>query len=118
MMYSEFIERTQYSEKYITFQMYTEQIEPCYMNAPEFVNKDMFCAYFVKMHTQTVSTIVEGLISAHTTTQLIDYIAGEMPMTDVEMIHTELLCVFLRSFQGLSKSHWRDEKIKRDRKSA
>ena len=43
MMYSEFIERTKYGEKYITESMYHDYIEPAYMNAPDNITKDVFC---------------------------------------------------------------------------
>ena len=40
-MYSEFIERTKYGEKYITESMYHDYIEPAYMNAPDNITKDV-----------------------------------------------------------------------------
>lgn len=82
MMYSEFIERTGYSESYVTFADYADFIEPAYMRLD--VDKDKFCKKFVKLYREKVFSAVELMIIGHSTAELENYICGEFSLSAVE----------------------------------
>ena len=107
MLYSEFIERTKFGEKYITNEMYTKFIEPAYMNAPENITKDIFCKDFYKLHKQAVSNIVSGLIAKKSIECLVEFIESEVYFVDVEEKHKILLDIFLQAFEGIAKNYYR-----------
>lgn len=107
MMYSEFIERTKYGEKYITESMYHDYIEPAYMNAPDSVNKDSFCKFFYKMHAECVSRVVEGLIITLSLEKKENFVFGGVPLTNIEYQHYILRDLFLKSFPGIAKDYYR-----------
>lgn len=107
MMYSEFIDRTSYGEKYITESMYHDYIEPAYMAAPDSINKDIFCKDFYKLETQVVSTTVEGLIIGKTMEEKENYISGGNNFEDIEADHKILLQIFLKAFRGMYKEYCR-----------
>lgn len=109
MMYCEFIERTQYGESYITKPMYHKYIEPAYMEAPEQINKDIFCKDFYKLHAAAISDVISGLITAKPTAEKEQYISGENTLfTDIGQKHILLLNIFLEAFTGIYKNYCRE----------
>lgn len=109
MMYSEFLERTQYGENYITEPMYHKYIEPAYMDAPEQINKDIFCKDFYKLESQAVTTVVSGLIASKTTAEKEQYIDGNTALfTDIGQKNILLLSIFLEAFTGIYKNYCRE----------
>lgn len=97
MMYSEFIDRTTYSETYMTCEDYVNYIEPVYMNGSE--SKDAFCKRFYKMHKRLVSDPVSMMILAKTTEALEAFICGnESVMEDTEAINQTLKAAFLKGW--------------------
>lgn len=108
-MYCEFIERTRYSESYITNEMYSAYIEPAYMEAPDKINKDQFCKDFYKLESQAVTSVVSGLIIAKPTEDKKGYINGlNQKFDDIEQKHTVLLNIFLEAFTGIYKNYCRE----------
>lgn len=109
MMYSEFLERTRYSECYITESMYHDYIEPAYMEAPEQITKDIFCRDFYKLEAAAVTTVVTGLIIAKPIEDKADYINGlNSKFDDIEAKHTTLKQIFLEAFTGMYKNYCRE----------
>lgn len=109
MMYSEFIERTQYGERYITESMYHDYIEPAYMAAPEQINKDQFCKDFYKLESQAVTTVVNGLIITLSTEEKENFVFGGVPLTNIEHQHYILRDIFLKAFYGIAKDFYRNK---------
>lgn len=107
MMYSEFIDRTKYGEKYITESMYHDYIEPAYMAAPDNINKDQFCKDFYKLHHNAVNTVVEGLIRTLSIEEKENFVFGGVPLTNVEYQHCILRDLFLKAFPGIAKDYYR-----------
>ena len=107
MMYSEFIERTKYGERYIDETMYHDYIEPAYMEAPDNITKDQFCKDFYKLHKNAVSTIISGLIATLDTETKENFVFGGVPLTNIEHQHYILRDLFLKAFYGIAKNYYR-----------
>lgn len=103
MMYSEFIEKTGYSETYMTYNDYTTYIEPVYMESNK--DKDNFCKDFYKSYRNNVQKIVEMLISAKTVKECEDYIfnGNNDVMNDVRTIENTLKQAFLKTYAKREK---------------
>lgn len=98
MMYSEFLDKTGFTEKYISYTMYTDFIEPCYMESS--LAKEIFCKRFYKLHKKLVVPAVEFLFNTVDTSILENYVFGDKTDTpkqifDIEAINNKLLCGFL-----------------------
>ena len=59
MMYSEFIEHSNFSEQYISFTEYTTYIEPIYMAADQIPTKQEFIALLKDTFKSLVNPVVE-----------------------------------------------------------
>lgn len=59
MMYSEFIEHSNFSEQYISFTEYTTYIEPIYMAADQIPTKQEFIALLRDTFKSLVNPVVE-----------------------------------------------------------
>lgn len=103
MMYREFIERTGYDERYMTYDDYANYIEPVYANGDD--DKNKFCKKFVKQHSKYVYTAVELMISSKTTEEQVDYAFNNNDniMADVEKAHNMLKKGFLKKLKEFYK---------------
>ena len=110
MMYSDFIERTKYGEKYITESMYHDYIEPAYMNAPDNITKDVFCKDFYKLHNNAVNVVVSGLIGTLSIEEKENFVFGGVPLTNIEYQHYILRDLFLKAFPGIAKEYYRKKR--------
>ena len=103
MMYSEFIEKTGYSETYITDYEYHTFIEPAYMEAPDEIDKTRFCKDFVKKHHEAVDVYVTAMIANKSLEDKEAYINGKaVTFKDVEGNHTALKIMFLGCYRGIA----------------
>lgn len=98
MMYSEFIKRTGFGENYMSYRLYTDFIEPCYMESS--LDQKMFCRRFYKLHTKLVNSAVELLFKTVTPDVLEDYVFGSNEgepgqISEIRNIHDRLLLGFL-----------------------
>ena len=64
MMYSEFIEMTGVTEKYITYSEYTDEIEPIYMECS--LTKQEFVKVFKDAYSKIVHPVIENYINNKT----------------------------------------------------
>ena len=102
MMYSEFIERTGYTESYMTYRDYTDFIEPVYVNCND--DKDKFCKKFYKLHKERVNEAVELMIAAKSLEEKEAYVCGEASMfSDIEKAHDLIKKGFLKKLKKLYK---------------
>ena len=103
MMYSEFIEKTGYSETYITEFEYHTFIEPAYMEAPDNIDKTRFCKDFVKKHREAVDIYVTAMIANKSLEEKEAYINGKrVTFTDVENSHQAIKLMFLGCYRGIA----------------
>lgn len=97
MMYSEFLEKTGFTERYIPYKMYKDFIEPCYMEST--LNQKIFCKRFYKLHTSLVSSSVDLLFKTVDSNVLEEYVFGEKKVPeqilDIQKIQDRLLVGFL-----------------------
>lgn len=102
MMYSEFIERTGYSESYMTYRDYTDFIEPVYMNGND--DKDKFCKKVYKLHTKRVNEAVELMIASMSLEAKETFVSGEQStFYDIDKAHNMLKMGFLKKLKDLYK---------------
>lgn len=103
MMYSEFIERTDYTESYMTYSDYSNYIEPVYMYLD--IDKNTFCKKFRKDFFNAVQKPVEMLITAKTDEELDEYVfsGNKDVMNDVEEIEKTLKAAFLKTYLKMTK---------------
>lgn len=102
MMYSEFLDKTGFTENYISHQLYTDFIEPCYMTSS--LDQKQFCKSFYKLHKDLVVSAVELLMRAVKIDVLEDYVFNdEEPAQIIEIrdIHNRLLQGFLINVKNL-----------------
>lgn len=102
MMYSEFLDKTGFTENYISHQLYTDFIEPCYMTSS--LNKKQFCKSFYKLHTDLVVSAVELLMKAVKIDVLEDYVFNEeepAQIIEIRDIQNRLLQGFLINVKNL-----------------
>lgn len=102
MMYSEFLDKTGFTENYISHQLYTDFIEPCYMTSS--LDQKQFCKSFYKLHTDLVVSAVELLMRAVKIDVLEDYVFNdEEPEQIIEIrdIQNRLLQGFLINVKNL-----------------
>lgn len=100
MMYSEFLERTGYSETYMTYDDYSTYIEPVYMDSVK--HKDAFCKDFYRDYAKAVYKPVEMLISAKSGEALESFVfdGNVGVMDDVRSIERTLKYAFLRTLKA------------------
>lgn len=102
MMYSEFIERTGFNESYMTYNDYTDFVEPVYNDSTD--DKDKFCKKFYKLHRERVSNAVELMISGKALAEKEAYICGDQSMfSEIEKAHEMLKKGFLKQLKKLYK---------------
>lgn len=80
MMYAEFIEKTGFDESYMTYDDYTDFIEPVYMSNAD--DKGTFCKKFYLLHRNNVSAAVELMIKGKSLEEKEAYICGESSTFD------------------------------------
>lgn len=103
MMYSEFIEKTGYTETYITENEYHDFIESAYMEAPDNIDKTRFCKDFVKKHHEAVDVYVTAMISTKSLEEKEAYINGyKNTFQNIENNHLVLKNLFLRCYKGIA----------------
>ena len=61
MMYSEFLEKAQMTEKAVSYNYYTAKIEPIYMNCL-YITQHQFCGEFEKLYNEMVLPVLEKSI--------------------------------------------------------
>ena len=102
MMYSEFLDKTGFTETYISYAMYTDFIEPCYMTSS--LDQKQFCKSFYKLHKDLVVSAVELLMRTVKIDVLEEYVFnGEEPAQIIEIrdIQNRLLQGFLINVKNL-----------------
>lgn len=62
MMYSEFLEKAQMTEKAVSYKYYTEKIEPVYMNCTEYITQYQFCGTFERLYNDMVLPVLDKAI--------------------------------------------------------
>lgn len=62
MMYSEFLEKAQMTEKAVSYKYYTEKIEPIYMNCTEYITQYQFCGKFEQLYNDMVLPVLDKAI--------------------------------------------------------
>lgn len=97
MMYCEFIERTGWSENYMTLTDYEEKIEPVYMEST--LDKNTFCKKFYELHNSIIVPAIECLVASKSLEEKEALIAGAVTWDDVENIHIALKNGFLKKFK-------------------
>lgn len=108
MTYNEFIMITEWSEEYMTYEDYTNYIEPVYNDSD--LDKHIFCKALYKCHERCVYTPVNMAISAHTIEEKEAYLNGYV-MSDVEALHESLKQTWLRALAN--KVFQREYKLRR-----
>ena len=99
MLYREFIDITGWDESYMTYEDYTDLIEPIYNKSDK--DKHTWCKALYKAHTKCVNTPVEMAISALCVEDKLAYIEGDMTkIEDVTALHNKLKATFLRALQS------------------
>ncbi len=102
MMYSEFIEKTRYAESYMTYDDYTNYIEPVYMANSD--DKEKFCKKFRKLFYNRVQAAEELMLRAKTLEEKEEYICGNNDiMADVDHAGKLLKKGFLKDLKKLYK---------------
>ena len=76
MMYHEFIEKSNFTEKYISYTEYTDYIEPIYMGADQIPTKEEFIKLLNDAFERMVYPVVEKVIEASTLDAKLDLIEG------------------------------------------
>ena len=84
MMYSEFIELSGKSENYITYNEYTQEIEPIYMSS-DFPTKQEFIKFFNDTFEKIVYPVIERNISVLPINEKLLYIYGERDDIDTRI---------------------------------
>jgi hypothetical protein len=110
MTYKEFIIITGWSEVYMTYEDYTNYIEPVYNDSD--LDKHIFCKALYKCHEKCVYTPVNMAISAHSIEEKEAYLNGNTYiMSDVEALHESLRQTWLKALA--SKVFQREYKLRR-----
>lgn len=76
MMYHEFIEKSQFTENYISYAEYTDYIEPIYMRADQIPTKEAFIELLNDTFEMMVYPVVEKAIKTSTLDMKLDLING------------------------------------------
>lgn len=76
MMYHEFIEKSQFTEKYISYAEYTDYIEPIYMGADQIPTKEEFIKLLNDTFKRMVYPVVEKAIKTSSLDAKLDLIEG------------------------------------------
>lgn len=84
MMYSEFIELSGKSESYITYNEYTQEIEPIYTSS-DFPTKQEFIKFFNQTFERIVYPVIERNISILPINDKLAYIYGERDDIDTRI---------------------------------
>lgn len=99
MTYTEFITITGWSEEYMTYDDYTNDIEPYYNDSNE--DKHKWCKALYKAHEKCVNTPVETAISAHTIAEKEAFISGDTDaFADVDTLQGILKRNFLSALHS------------------
>lgn len=99
MLYREFIDITGWSEDYMTYEDYTNYIEPIYNKSDK--DKHVWCKALYKAHTKCVNTAVDMAISALCVEDKIAYIEGDTTkVEDITALHYKLKGIFLKALQS------------------
>lgn len=98
MMYSEFIERTGFNERYITYDDYTTYIEPVYMNFND--DKNKFCKKFYKLYEKNVYSAVDLMIAGKSIEEKEAYLnSDEHAFDDIDAAHVLIKKGFLKELK-------------------
>ena len=76
MMYHEFIEKSNFTEKYISYAEYTDYIEPIYMKADQIPTKEEFIKLLNDTFKKMVYPVIEKAIKTSSLELKIDLIDG------------------------------------------